>query len=323
MVQTLLLFLLGLALLVKGGDLFVTSSVSLARLFRIPRMIIGGTLVSLATTLPELLVTATASLQGNPQLAIGNAVGSVIANIGIIVGTTALVSVVWVRRRDFVVSAWVMLGSAILLSVLILDGFVPRWGGIILLISGAMYLVTDLLRNYRLNSVRQIPGDIEADKTEQGTGSIRRNFLIFVLGAAMVVGGSRLLVNSSLQIAEYFNLSTLFVGLSLIAIGTSLPELTTAIVSMRKGVVDLSLGNVVGANILGLTWVSGIAATINPFPLAGLGDLLSLLAMLVFIILLLIMGFTQSRISRREGLLLLILYFSYIIGAYQLGLISS
>ncbi len=317
MVQTVFWFLIGLGLLIKGGDYFVSSSVNLARIFRIPRMIIGGTLVSLATTLPELLVTATASFQGNPQLAIGNAVGSVIANSGLIVGFTAIVGVVLVRRRDFIISAWVMLGSAILLSLLILDGFVPRWGGVVLLLTGAVYLAGDLIRNYRLNNKGE-KAEAEPEALEN-CGTSQRNFLFFIFGAAMVVGGSRLLVNSSLEIAEYFNLSALFVGLTIIAIGTSLPELTTAVVSMRKKVVDLSLGNVVGANILGLTWVSGIAATINPFALGGLGDLLSLLAMLLFVVMLLYMGFTHSKITRREGLVLILFYFTYIIGAYQAG----
>lgn len=317
MLQTLFWFLIGLGLLIKGGDFFVSSSVNLARIFRIPRMIIGGTLVSLATTLPELIVTATASFQGNPQLAIGNAVGSVIANSGLIVGFTALVGVVLVRRRDFIISAWVMLGSALLLSFLILDGFVPRWGGVVLLLTGAVYLGADLIRNYRLNKNGE---DKEAEQEIlEKHGTAQRNFLFFLIGAVMVVGGSRLLVNSSLEIAEYFNLSDLFVGLTIIAIGTSLPELTTAIVSMRKKVVDLSLGNVVGANILGLTWVSGIAATINPFSLGGLGDLLSLLAMLLFVVMLLVMGFTHSKITRREGLVLILFYFAYIFGAYQAG----
>jgi len=317
MVQTVFWFLIGLGLLIKGGDYFVSSSVNLARIFRIPRMIIGGTLVSLATTLPELLVTATASFQGNPQLAIGNAVGSVIANSGLIVGFTAIVGVVLVRRRDFIISAWVMLGSAVLLSLLILDGFVPRWGGVVLLLTGAVYLAGDLIRNYRLNNKGE-KAEAEPEALEN-CGTSQRNFLFFIFGAAMVVGGSRLLVNSSLEIAEYFNLSALFVGLTIIAIGTSLPELTTAVVSMRKKVVDLSLGNVVGANILGLTWVSGIAATINPFALGGLGDLLSLLAMLLFVVMLLYMGFTHSKITRREGLVLILFYFTYIIGAYQAG----
>ncbi len=322
MAQTLFWFFIGLGLLIKGGDFFVTSSVNLARILRIPRMIIGGTLVSIATTLPELLVTATASFQGNPQLAIGNAVGSVIANTGFIVGFTALIRAVYVRSRDFLISAWVMLGSGILLSILIIDGFVPRWGGILLLVTGSFYLAVDLIRNYRINTKEKSTKESGVENPEK-PGSALNSFLFFVLGAVMVVLGSRFLVNSSLEIAEFFNLSTLFVGLTIIAIGTSLPELTTAVVSMRRGVVDLSLGNVVGANILGLTWVSGIAATINPFYLEGLGDVLSLLAMLIFIILLLVMGFTHSQISRREGFFLLLLYFFYILGAYQMGLIAG
>jgi len=137
----------------------------------------------------------------------------------------------------------------------------------------------------------------------------------------MVILGSRFLVNSSLVIAEFLGFSTLFIGLTVVALGTSLPELATALASVRKGVVDLSLGNVVGANILGITWVAGLAGTIEPFSLESRADLLSLLPMLIFIILLLVVGFTQSRISRREGAVLFAFYLLYIFGAYRAGII--
>ncbi len=318
MIQTILLFLAGLFFLIRGGDYFVSSSVKLAGLLGIPRLIIGGTLVSIATTLPELMVTATASFQGDAHLAIGNALGSVIANTGLVVGFSAVVRAIWVRPRDFLVSAWVMLGAAFLLSVFLIDGYFPRWGGLIMLGAGAFYLTADLIRNYRLNKKSQNPSP------SGGKGkAVGKNLIFFALGALLVVAGSRLLVNSSLQIAAYFNFSTLFVGLTIIALGTSLPELTTAIVAMRRGVADLSLGNVVGANILGLTWVAGLAGTISPFSLDRTGDILSLLGMLIFVVLLLIMGFTQSRISRKEGLILLTLYLFYLLGAYQVGFLIN
>ncbi len=310
----LVYFFAGILLLIKGGDLFVNGSIHIARRTGIPRMLIGGTIVSLATTAPELVVSTFAGFAGNPELAIGNAVGSVIANTGLIVGLTALIRAIKVQREDFKWSAGMMVALSVLLTVFVLRGELSRLAGLVLILSGVFFLVVELWRSRRNKNAneRQFVGEVAVE----GLG---KNLLHFGLGALMVVIGSRLLVTSSIEIAKYLGVPPLFIGLTIVAVGTSLPELVTALVSVKKGVADLSLGNVIGANILCITFVSGSAVTINPIKLQTGGDIFSLMALVLFVIIFSIMGWTGKKISRREGLVLLVLYVVYVSLAYFWG----
>ncbi len=310
----LVYFIAGILLLIKGGDLFVNGSIHIARRTGIPRMLIGGTIVSLATTAPELVVSTFAGFAGNPELAIGNAVGSVIANTGLIVGLTALIKAIKVRRQDFKWSAGMMVALSLFLTVFVFKGELSRRVGLILILSGVFFLVIELWRSMRNKNAkdRQFVGEVAVE----GLG---KNLLHFGLGALMVVIGSRLLVFSSIEIAQFLGVPSLFIGLTVVAVGTSLPELVTALVSVKKGVADLSLGNVIGANILCITFVSGSAVTIHPFKLQAGGDIFSLMALLLFVIIFSIMGWTGKKISRREGFVLLVLYVMYVGLAYFLG----
>ncbi|MFP4058032.1 MAG: calcium/sodium antiporter [Candidatus Brocadiia bacterium] len=306
----MLLLAVGMVLVIKGGDLFVTSSVSIAYYARIPQAVIGSTLVSLATTAPELAVSATASFRGNPGLAIGNAVGSAIANIGLILGLLCILRAMSVRARDFRVPSLTMLGAGVLMVVLTLPLRLARASGILLLACGAGYLAADYWRH------RPRPGAM-AETVDSSAGpsmSLRKSLAVFLIGAAVVVGGSRLLSDNAVKLATAMGVPPMIIGLTLVAFGTSLPELVTAITAARKGVPQLSLGNVVGANILNITLVTGTAATITPLTMSRTTQAYNFPAMVAIFVLLLVLARTGRRLTHKEGWVLLAFYALYLVG---------
>jgi len=284
--------------------------VAIAHYAKIPRVVIGTTLVSLATTAPELAVSATASFRGNPGLAIGNAVGSAIANIGVILGLLCILRPMNVRASDFRVPSLVMLGVGILLFALTVSLRLERWCGILLLVCGAGYLFTDYWRH------RPRPGTEPEtiDASDVPAMSLGRSIGVFALGAVLVIGGSRLLCDSAVALAERVGIPPMIIGLTLVAFGTSLPELVTAITAARKGVPELSLGNVVGANILNMTLVTGTAATIAPLALTRMTQLYNFPAMVAIFVLLLVLARTGRRLTRKEGWALVGFYGLYLVG---------
>jgi len=241
----IVLIVIGFGLLANGGDLFVDSSIQIGKALRVPRFVIGGTLVSLATTAPELVVSTMASSIGDSGIALGNAVGSCICNIGLIVGTVALLVPVEVERRDFVRrSAW-MVAAAVLLVVFTWDRTLSRPLAALLLALSFAYLTWDYL------GIRQQRAEV-FDWESTDTSELIKSVALFGLGAVLIVVGSRLLVVSGQSLATAIGVPSIIIGLSVVAVGTSLPELVTGVSAARKGVPDLSLGNIIGANVLNL-----------------------------------------------------------------------
>ena len=318
MIHDLLFLLAGLALIIKGGDIFVVAAVRLAEFLRMPRVVIGSTLVSLTTTAPELVVSVVSGVKGESSLAVGNAVGSVICNIGLILGITAAIKHVDVHPRQLAGPLLAMFGAGLVLFVMTLGLGLSRWDGVALLTAGTGYFVWDFWRHWRSRKPRDLA---EAVAIEEGVTRTRFIWLQtrlgsaaqFVTGALLVVLGSRFLVDGAVGIAARLHLPSILVGLTIVAIGTSLPELVTAITSSRKSVSDLAVGNVLGANIANLTIVVGIAATLQHVTLSRQTQLLNFPAMLVLMALLLRMLMTDRRITRREGAVLLATYSVYLI----------
>ena len=295
----------GLLLVIKGGELFVDSSTHISSRLRIPRVVVGGTIMSLATTVPELVVSATASYLGDSGIAIGNAVGSAIANIGLIVGIVALLTPVVVDLADFRTRSRWMLGSAVLVVLFSWNLNLPRTYGVILFGVSLVYLAADGIGAIRKRkTVQEIP-----DETP-----LAKSLITFGVGAVMVGLGSRLLVTSGIEIASALGVPSVIIGLSIIAIGTSLPELVTAVTAARKGVPDLSIGNIIGANVLNLAMITGTAAIIRPLTLLPFTRNYSFPWMMVFILLMIVMIGREGKIDKREGGILLALYVIYIAG---------
>ena len=310
MLLDVIFLVLGLFLVIKGGDWFVDSSVTIARAFHIPPIVIGGTLVSIATTTPELVVSTTASVMGDSGIALGNAVGSAIANIGLIVGVVAVMGVVKVDVKDFRRRSLWMLGASVLVILFAWSLHMGRFFGAILLGLASVYLILD----YRqIREQKKKHGPTPSQETFESI-PLRNAALLFGTGAVMVILGSRLLVTSGSSIATALGIPSVVIGLSVIAIGTSLPELVTAVTAMKKKVPDLSIGNIVGANVLNLAAITGAAALIRPLTLSVFTRNYSFIWLSLFVLSMIGFFWKKGEIGKKQGLIFLGLYSLYIVG---------
>ncbi len=308
---------LGLGLILKGGEWFVGASVRIAAFLHMPRIVIGSTLLSLATTLPELSVSVMAGMRGESGLAVGNAVGSCICNIGLVLGVAAALRHVDVHPAALRVPLSAMFLAATLLFVLTLDLALGRRSGLLLVLLGVAYFCWDFWQHYHQRKPGANPEAAAIKREKESTGwawlRTRSGTLIqFLTGAAVVLAGSRLLVTGAVNVADSLGIPSIVIGLTVVAIGTSLPELITAITSSRRAVADLSVGNVLGANVANLTLIVGVAALISPLAMDRLTQLLNFPAMLAMMLLLVWILYTDHRVTRREGVLLLGAYTLYV-----------
>ncbi|MEW6524773.1 MAG: calcium/sodium antiporter [Bacillota bacterium] len=304
-------FTVGLTLIVKGADWFTDSAVWIAKATQVPQVIIGATLVSLGTTLPELSVSVYASATGHPDVAVGNAVGSVIANIGLVLGLTVLMRSRAINRRLFMLNGGFMLGTGLLVTLMAQNGEIGRPEALVLLL---------VLGIFVRSSFKIAGAERAAAKSgpRAPAGSIRHQVLMFLLGAIMIGGGSRMVVTNATVIAGILGIPQLVVGLTLVAVGTSLPELVTAVTATVKGHHDISVGNILGANFLNLTWVTGGAALVSPLAVAGNTQVMDLPFMILSMVILLAFGLTKHTLSRWEGGLLLLFYAGYVAALFLL-----
>ncbi len=318
MIVAILLFCLGLAFLIKGGDWFVDGATGIAKRFHVPELLIGATVVSIGTTLPEVMVSATAAFQGNSGIAYGNAIGSIICNTALISGLTVAIAPSVVERKSLKIPVLFFFGAAVLYAgIAYLFGRFDRWTGIILLLIFFVYMI--LLIRQAMAEGRQAKADAEKTESEEKNAPMWKDILFLIVGAAMIAVGARLLVDNGTIIAESLGVPQTVIALTFVALGTSLPELVTAIVSLAKGHGALSLGNIIGANLFNLVLVSGTAISIRPFQLPGEKQLMGMNAslvvdiplMLAVMLLLTIPALVTGKLKRYQGILLLALYAGY------------
>jgi cation:H+ antiporter len=339
-VTDIALLLMGVAALAGGGELLVRGASALARQLGVPSLVVGLTVVSFATSAPELSVTLSAAAADSPGLAIGNVVGSNIANILLILGTAAVLSPLLVRwsvvRRDVPV----MIGISILLLLLALDGTLSTLEGLLLLSLVVGYTVLAVVRGRRSTARRvEVPaeterrgpaddlmddlagtagqGDASADPSDDSpddtSAGLWVNVLLVVVGVATLVLGAQLLVTAATSIAAALGLSDLVIGLTVVAIGTSMPELAASIVAVLRGETDLAVGNVVGSNIFNIGMVLGLTAVVSPtgIPVADAAVTFDLPIMIAVSFALLPVVFTGLAIGRVEGAMFLGFYVAY------------
>ncbi len=314
MLVPILLFIVGLVLLIKGGDWFVDGATGIAHRFHLPELLIGATVVSIGTTLPEVMVSATAAVQGHGEIAYGNAIGSIICNTALICAITLTVRPAVINRKSLRVPVIAFFVAAIFYIAVAFTGFFSRLSGIILLV---MFLV------YMFFTVRQAfanPESSDEDGEEDGKkNSLVKEIILLVIGAAFIAVGARLLVNNGTLIAEALGVPESVIALTFVALGTSLPELVTAITSLAKGHGALSLGNIIGANIFNLVLVSGASITLNPFAVPSeklIGGMnasfvVDVPVMLAVMGLLTIPALIRGKLSRAQGIILLLIYAAY------------
>ena len=323
MLIPILLFLLGLGCLIKGGDWFVDGAVAVAKRFHVPDLLLGATVVSIGTTLPEVMVSASSAVTGHGEIAYGNAIGSIICNTALIAAITLTFRPGAVDRKTLRTPVLFFAGAAVLYAaVAYATGSFTRIVGILLLLIFAVYLFVTI-RQARAGTLPapepESPADGENPEQEDKEPPVWKAVLLLVVGAALIAVGAHLLVENGTVIARELGVPESVIALTFVALGTSLPELTTAVVSLIKGHGALSLGNVIGANLFNLVLVSGLSTTLNPFDiplekqLFGQNASLVLDVPLVFLTmgLLVVPALWKQKLYRWQGIVLLVLYFGF------------
>lgn len=300
----ILFLVLGFVVLFISGKYLVVGGVQLARFFKVPTLVIGLTIVSFGTSAPELLVSLKAAFTGHPDIAMGNVVGSNISNIALVLGLTALIFPIPVVRKVVRFDWPIMMGITLLLYILTLNGILSRWEGLILIIA---------LVGFNFHSIRKGRKDNTDDYSD--TKSLPWYFSLLIIAASSVglVFGADWLVTGASGLARSMGISERVISVSIIAFGTSVPELATSAVAAFKKETDISIGNIIGSNIFNIAGILGITSSIHPIAvnqeIIAFDDLWMLgVSLLLFFV----MAFKNKRVSRIDGILLILVYSFYI-----------
>ena len=315
---SLLLFAVGVVLLIKGGDWFVDSAVGIAKRFRVPEIIIGATVVSIGTTLPEVMVSVTAAVNDNGAIAYGNAIGSIICNTALIAALTIAIRPAPVNRKAVVTPVLFFFGSAAIYVVAAyIFGRFDRWLGIVMLLVFAAYMAMTIYKGFK-NPVQQEAE--EEEEAEKKGSSLLKDLIVLVLSAALIAVGADMLEGSSVSLATMAGIPTEVVGVTVVALCTSLPELVTAITALAKGHGALSLGNIIGANIFNLVLVSGAAVSISPFVIPegsklfgyNTSQLIEIPLMVAVMAIMTLPALSKGKLRRWQGVALLGIYAAFV-----------
>ncbi len=299
----------GFALLVLGGNYLVKGAAGLALKFNVSPMLVGITVVALGTSAPELLVSISAALRGMPDIVVGNVVGSNIANIGLILGVTAMIFPIAVKKRTLGFDFAVMMGASILFFITGLTGLISRTDGIIFLVLLISYIVFSYVREYRSDAPEFAAGEIDPTVRQKPLILL----LIFVaIGSVGLVFGAEWLVSGAEIVAVNFGVSDRVIAITLVAFGTSVPELAASVIAALKGEKDLSLGNLIGSNLYNILAVLGITAIIKPIAVADKVMQIDMWWLLGTSFAILPIGLIGMRIGRVGGILLFGAYLAYI-----------
>ena len=316
MLVSVLLFAVGFLLLIKGGDWFVDGATGLARRFHLPDIIVGATVVSFGTTLPEVMVSATGAMLGQGAMAYGNAIGSIICNTALIAAISLACNPgpVNVKTRKMPVIFFFSSAALYCVAAYLLGEF-PRWMGVVMLAIFVVYMVINVRQGLKH------PDEVEEedDDSDAKPRTLLMELVLLVVGAALIAVGADLLVEHGTIIAQALGVPETVIALTFVALGTSLPELVTTITSLKKGHASLGIGNVIGANVFNLVLVSGVAVTLAPFEVPVgkllLGHNASLVldipVMLCVMLLLTVPALTRKKLDRWQGILLLCIYAAF------------
>ena len=303
----ILLFVVGLVLIIKGGDWFVDSAVFIANLTGIPKFIIGATIVSVATTLPELTVSVTGVIDGELDLAVGNAVGSVTANIGLIMGISLVCIPAVIKRSQFWLKGTLMSAAALLLWILCKDGTLH------MLPSFALFA---LLAVYVWDNIRDAKNDVGSDEREiVDKKDLPKQLVKFIIGIAAIVCGSKLLIEYGSELALLLGVPSAIIGVTMVAIGTSLPELITTLTAIRKRESSMSIGNIIGANIIDLALILPICSVVSDgkLTIAEQSYALDMPMCFAMTLIAVLPPLIKGKLYRWQGILMLALYAVYVV----------
>lgn len=307
-----IILIIGFFLLIKGAEIFVDGASSIAKKIGIPSVIVGLTIVSLGTSAPELAVSLISSFNGNNGIAVGNVLGSNLFNTLVVLGGTAIVAPLLIKKstikRDYIATLVVTI-----LTCFLIFGLVPKSENMLSRISGIILLVVCIA--YMFILVKAAKKDSVKDEENTSEIKMSKNILLSLIGVVGIVFGGNLVVDSATNIAYALGMSEKLVGLTIVAVGTSLPELVTSIVAALKGENDIALGNVLGSNIFNLVLILGASATISPITVLGvmLIDFIILIAVTLFIGALIFFNKKEDkRLGRLEGIILVGIYVAYL-----------
>jgi len=343
------MFALGLVLLVKGSDFFVEAAATIAKKLGVSEFVIGLTLVAVGTSLPELASSIFAALKAESDIVVGNVVGSNIANIGLIVGIGALLTVIMTRREMLQRDGYIMLFAALLFYLFSFNGVISRFEAMLLLLLYVAYAVflfeikskfseedtrafseflSYFLKFEYFITIKKGLGPFfnhkarnrarsEKELTEVPRSGLLRDFAVLLLSGLAVVFGARFLVSEAVFFAEFFDIPKTVIGISLIAVGTSLPELGVTVSAARQGYGNIAIGNVIGSNIANIFLVAGVAALVSPITVVRASIIYNAPFMIFMSVLLLIFIRTGWKITRREGIVFLLLYSLFMISLFS------
>ncbi len=307
--ENILYIVLGLTLLIVGGDWLLKSAVAISYRLNIPKVVVGMTVVSFATSAPELIVSIKAALNGSPDLALGNVVGSNIANLGLVLGVTVILGSIDVRKT-FYTTDWpvMMFASLLFFAFIYTDGVLVQYEGVLMVICLIAFLVY-LLRFQKKN----IEEEVEEDNEEEL--ALYKVLLFLAIGGVALWGGSELLINGAVGLATAYGVSERVIGVTVVSVGTSIPELAASIIAIIKKEKAISVGNLIGSNIFNLLAVLGITAIITPIRVVDQGlldfDIFWMLG-ISFLILPLVFIPKSLRLNWKEGIVLLSIYIYFV-----------
>ena len=326
---SIVLFIIGLVLLIFCGDWFVDGATGIARKFHIPELIIGATVVSIGTTLPEVMVSADAAIKGQGATAYGNAIGSIICNTALILAITIAVKPSKVDKKSLKTPVIFFFVAAL---IYVLNAYIFKRfslaSGIVLLLVFVIYMIYTVIttkkrmaQEVKTTEPAEENQNEEEEEKEKKEKPVWQNILLLVVGAIGIAFGANLLVDNGVIIAGAMGVPESVIALTMIALGTSLPELVSAITSLVKGHGSLSLGNIIGANFFNLVLVSGISTTLSPFDLpvektiGGLNASLvvDLPLMIIVMLIVTIPALIKGKLTRAQGIILLVLYASFLV----------
>ncbi|MBS6502252.1 MAG: calcium/sodium antiporter [Clostridium sp.] len=309
-----LILIIGFILLIKGADIFVDGAAKIAKKFGIPSIIVGLTIVSLGTSAPELSVSLIASFEGNNGITIGNVLGSNIFNTLMVLGVTAIIMPIVIKKNSVIKDYIINIVVSIVLLVLTFGRVLLNKEAALTRISGIILLILCII--YTLYLIKSAKSRKEEDSEEEEDIKILSCIIKIILGIIGIIAGGNLVVSSASDIAYSFGLSDKLVGLTIVAVGTSLPELVTTMIASIKGENDIAIGNVLGSNIFNILLILGVSSSINAIPISS-SLLIDILFLIVISIILGIFMFKgkkdKLKLDKLEGLILVLLYIIYMV----------
>ena len=308
MVWNIVLLVVGILLLIKGADDFVEGSSTLAKKARIPALVIGLTLVSVGTSLPELSVSLTAAIKGQNDMSFGNVIGSNIFNTFVVIGTAAIFTPMLIDKNMKKFDLPILMGIYGILALfayVITPEVIQIWEGVILF--ALMFIYTGFLI---LRSKKEIKEDSDYDLEELKEIKTSSNIFLILCGAAGIIGGGTLVVENAEIIAKSLGMSELLVGLTVVSIGTSLPELVTSIVAAKKGENDIAVGNAIGSSLFNIVLILGLSCTVKPMNVE-FSTIVDIAVMFASALLVFFMAFGKAQVNRWKGIIFILIYLAY------------